>query len=45
MKLMLLHYFARVLGIQFKVGGLPYGARLPISGRVVEPIGATVIPR
>lgn len=26
MKLKVLHVIARVLGIQFKVGGLPYGA-------------------
>jgi hypothetical protein len=45
MKLKLLHYIARMLGIQFKVGGIPYGAPSPISGGVVEPIGAAVVPR
>ncbi|CAN5385812.1 hypothetical protein BH10PSE11_BH10PSE11_30890 [soil metagenome] len=45
MRTKLLHYVAKLLGLQFKLDGLPYGARLPIASRIVEPSGASVIPR
>jgi hypothetical protein len=45
MRLQLLHYIAKLLRIQFKADGIPYGASLPIAAGVVEPCGAGVIPR
>jgi hypothetical protein len=36
MRLALLHYLAKLMGIQFKIDGLPYGSELP----VIQPFAA-----